>query len=616
MGFEARALDLEAAVAYVNGDLRKALSIYQRSLPMHERADDLDGTADVLTNMASMRSFLGEHDSALAQYARGLRIHEEIHDSMAIANDLNAIGRVHMVRGDHARAVDYFRRSIKLQRILRNERGIATSQINLGALYILQGDYTSAIAPYMDALRMARNLKDDHMSAKALVEIGTCQEALGDTSAARASYAESLRLRRGIGDAQGLLNATNKLGDLLRAQGRWVEAAARYKEAIAITDSIEHPFGHATALIGLARIHLNDGKPSKALDLGLAAERIAREAGDISLDRDAAALLFDTYKALGRNGEALARHERFLALNDSLMRERNQREVLRFEYAYNYEQQALRDSLNNVAATVRAEADQREKRLWLTGLLSIACVLGAAAWLRMLYVARTKKEIVRTQTELVASERAREATEVRIRIARDVHDQLGSDLTKLVMLGTEAKEVARTDSTRISNIASDIERIAGEANRSLGDIVWAIDPHHDSLAGLTERVRTYCERMFKYTTVEHTIDCIHEGPDRSLNPATKRDIYLMMREALNNTLKHADAKHISVRFISSATQVEFEIKDDGEGMSVDPRNGHGLTSMHLRAKRTGGTLAITSTAGIGTCVTFRAVLGAEAPGIT
>jgi signal transduction histidine kinase len=179
---------------------------------------------------------------------------------------------------------------------------------------------------------------------------------------------------------------------------------------------------------------------------------------------------------------------------------------------------------------------------------------------------------------------------VRTRIARDVHDQLGSDLTKLVMLSSEVKAVALEDPAELVRTAEHIERVAGEANRSLGDIVWAIDPDHDSLAGLTERVRAHVERMLTWSKVAYTVDCTHEGPDRTLDPATKRDVYLILREALNNALKHAKASHIGVTFRTSPVHVHMEVKDNGIGFI-----------MRARAERIGGNLSITSTNGTTVC---------------
>jgi hypothetical protein len=95
--FEARASELIAATWYVQGDLKTALLHYDTALALHERNGDDDGYADVITNVASVRSFMGQQDTA---------IHERIQDSASIANDLNAIGRIHMLRGDHVNAVE------------------------------------------------------------------------------------------------------------------------------------------------------------------------------------------------------------------------------------------------------------------------------------------------------------------------------------------------------------------------------------------------------------------------------------------------------------------------------------------------------------------------------
>ena len=413
---------------------------------------------------------------------------------------------------------------------------------------------------------------------------------------------EAVRMR--IDDRHGLVNVRNRIAGLLVEQGRYSDALEFYNSAEAMARTEDLPWGLGNALVGISHVLLLTAHPEKALRAALAADSAALIAEELNLRRDAAEVKYAALKDLGRWQEALSVHERIVQLSDSIMREENQREVLRNGYRYAYEKQAERDSLDHALAMFRAESSHRQQRSTLGWLLALLSLVAISIALRVRYVSRAKRALEDAQVRLVESERAREASEVRTRIARDVHDQLGSDLTKLVLLSTEAKEVAQTNTTAMHDIANDIERIAGEANRSLGDIVWSIDPHHDSLAGLTERVRAHCERMLKWSKVEHTIDCVHEGPDRSLDPATKRDIYLMLREALNNAIKYAQAKHISVRFRTSSVRVEFEVKDDGVGMDPANSNGHGLENLRQRAERIGGTISVNSLPGMGACVEF------------
>ncbi|MBK6627007.1 MAG: sensor histidine kinase [Flavobacteriales bacterium] len=602
--FEARASELFAAVWYVRGDMRTALLHYDTALALHKRNMDHDGQADVLTNMASMLSYLGDLDSALALYNEGLALHERLRDSAGIATDLNALGRVQMLRGDHARAVELYMRSLSIQEQLGNKRGICTSLANLGGLYLNQSDWKEALDHYRRAATIAEELDDKHQLGKQLEEIGSCLEELGDTAQAMRVLRRSEAVRMRIDDRHGLVNVRNRIAGLLVEQGRYSDALEFYNSAEAMARTEDLPWGLGNALVGISHVLLLTAHPEKALRAALAADSAALIAEELNLRRDAAEVKYAALKDLGRWQEALSVHERIVQLSDSIMREENQREVLRNGYRYAYEKQAERDSLDHALAMFRAESSHRQQRSTLGWLLALLSLVAISIALRVRYVSRAKRALEDAQVRLVESERAREASEVRTRIARDVHDQLGSDLTKLVLLSTEAKEVAQTNTTGMQDIANDIERIAGEANRSLGDIVWSIDPHHDSLAGLTERVRAHCERMLKWSKVEHTIDCVHEGPDRSLDPATKRDIYLMLREALNNAIKYAQAKHISVRFRTSSVRVEFEVKDDGVGMDPANSNGHGLENLRQRAERIGGTISVNSLPGMGACVEF------------
>lgn len=614
--FEARASELLAAVWYVRGDMRTALLHYDTALALHERNGDDDGQADVITNMASMRSALGDRDEALRLYAEGLAIHERIKDSLSIANDLNAIGTVHMARGDHARAVDLFARGLALQEKLNNQRGIATGRANLGVVHVNQGDFRNALVHFREALRVAEQLDDRHLMGRDLEEVGMCLEELGDTAAAMAHYKRSLSIREELRDAHGSVNVHNRIAQLHLSRGHLQQALSIYERNVALATEQELPRGLAIALVGKGEALLGTGRSAQALMAAREAGKAAALAEDLSAQRDAAALEHRVLRALGRWKEALDAQTLFIAYNDSLVSEKNQRAALRNEYKYTYEKQAIADSLAHASASAQEAlrheqriAQERARRNLALGLGACSALAVLAFWQRARLLKRTNKAVLAAQEQLMASERAREATEVRMRIARDVHDQLGSDLTKLVLLSGEAREAAQGNSAAVALVANDMERIAGEANRSLGDIVWSIDPHHDSLAGLTERVRAHCERMLKWSKVGHTIYCVHEGPDRSLDPAIKRDIYLILREALNNAIKYAKAEHIDVRFHTSTMQVEFEVTDDGIGMEVQESTGHGLGNMRSRAERSGGSLRITSRPGGGTRVSYAAELG-------
>ncbi len=531
----------------------------------------------------------------------------------------------------------------------------------LGLVYKLAGAPDKAEHAFIEEFRIGREIGHISLQNQALVHIASMRAARGEYDRAW-TVLDSC----GSGSPADSCMVLNERARIRALQGRTTEAKALLDRSLRVAAHSQNAWDSLPAITPLIRLEYADGRPAEGLVLattcarlaermgdvtaqcgcinlvgdgyrasgdprsaaiwyerGLAlAERIgnigvARELGDEGSMLYAASGLKEVYKEQGRTAEALRMTELWSTLKDSVQRMNGREEVLSARFS----EEALRDSLER-AAEERAEQLERkqaeQRNRWRLSAIIAVCIasvlIAIAFWNRARYMRRSNAALLDAQQKLVESERAREASEVRTRIARDVHDQLGSDLTKLVMLSNEAKEVAGSDTSGLNAIANDIERIAGEANRSLGDIVWSIDPHHDSLATLTDRVRTHCERMLIRSKVQHTIDCTHEGPDRPLDPATKRDIYLMVREALNNAIKYAKAEHIQVRFHTTASRVEFEVKDDGVGMAPGLGSGQGLNNLRHRAERLGGKLTASSVLGYGTVITFDAALQPVAHG--
>lgn len=616
--FEALAYDLQAVAWYVKGDLRKALSIYAVSLPMHESINSAESVADVIGNMASMHSFLGEHHQALSLYDRALRMHTRLKDTMGMANDINAIGRVHMVRGDHARAIDHFTQSLRFQHAIQNDRAIATGLTNIGSVLILQGDYATALPRFAEALAIAERLHDKDQQADALAQIGTCHLELGDTTKAQDHFEQALRLSEEIGDQRSVVMVTNKIADLLLDRGERFQALELFHKAADIAAQNELPFGHATALIGVATTLLDLNRAKDALSTARKAETIANEAEDLSLERDAAELLYRTHRALGHTGEALAYHERFLLLRDSVMREENQREALRNQFAYDQEREALADSLAHQEEKHGLElahaaliGRERARRTWsIAGLLIVAAV-AAGIWMRMRTLKRANIAIQAAQAKVVTIEKQREAEAVRTRIARDIHDDMGGDITKIVLLSHEARRSLEHDPEAVSSTLVRIVDLSRDVSHALHDVVNTVDPRSDDMALVLAHARDMVSRLLEGTALKAELDLRHDGTSRTLDPERKRSLLLLLKEAVNNVLKHARATHITVSFTTNNDRFDLLVKDDGQGFNTDAHVvGNGLHNMRARAATLGAELRLMSGPGLGSTIHVQGPLDA------
>jgi len=350
---------------------------------------------------------------------------------------------------------------------------------------------------------------------------------------------------------------------------------------------------------------------SKALPLLLRSDSIARaHSMPLNKRRDIPDVLSWVYEGLGDPVNALRYYKERSALHDSLRNDATRKEIERSERRNLH----TADSLERVAALRTQEQnhqqrlveEQARRNLLLAGLGCVV-VIALIAWSRWRLVRKKNAEILTAQERLVESEKAREAEQVRTRIARDVHDDISSDLTRIGMLGTAVQEEMTNDPERAARHLVRLKELSRKVGSSLQDIVWAVDPSHDTAASLVKRASLHTERMLASAPLNGTFDFTHHGLDVELDPATRRDIYLLLKEALNNALKYADARNLKVRLRTDADGFLLHVSDDGRGF--DPgsvrESGNGLGNMEQRALRLGASWSLISAPGHGTTMTVR-----------
>lgn len=203
--------------------------------------------------------------------------------------------------------------------------------------------------------------------------------------------------------------------------------------------------------------------------------------------------------------------------------------------------------------------------------------------------------------------RLREIEQLRIQIASDLHDDVGSRLTKVAMV-TEMvdRETPGTDRTKshIENIAATVREIT----RAMDEIVWTINPRNDTLDNLANYIFQYATEYFQNTGVRCRLDVPAELPDHPVSTEVRHNLFMAVKEAFNNVLKHSAATEVRVGLIVAGNLVTIVITDNGKGVSPDLTGsaGDGLVNMKQRLQRIGGHFGFRSAPGQGTTVTLEA----------
>ena len=202
-------------------------------------------------------------------------------------------------------------------------------------------------------------------------------------------------------------------------------------------------------------------------------------------------------------------------------------------------------------------------------------------------------------------ERERALAHERERIARDLHDDLGSSLARISLLSGLLK-ADRDNPGQIDSHAVKISQSADQTVRALEEIVWAVRPGSDSSQSLIEYIAHFANELFGDSGIHCRLDLPADLPSRPLPPDVRHNIFLVIKEALTNALKHAGAHEVLVRAEATESAIEIVVQDDGKGFDIKRQNrGNGLGNMRRRVQGMGGTLTIESCPGQGTVVRLK-----------
>ncbi|MES2892111.1 MAG: two-component regulator propeller domain-containing protein [Bacteroidota bacterium] len=198
---------------------------------------------------------------------------------------------------------------------------------------------------------------------------------------------------------------------------------------------------------------------------------------------------------------------------------------------------------------------------------------------------------------------------LRTRVARDLHDDMGSTLSTINILSAMAKSKMKTDALKTTEYLAKITDNSQRMMDAMDDIVWSIKPSNDSMQKIVARMREFAINVLepKDIALEFIID--EEVYDIKLNMEARRDFFLVFKEAVNNSAKYSKAEKLVLTITVRNKVLLLVVKDNGIGFDVAAAdNGNGLGNMQKRADGMNGKVAIHSKAGEGTEIVFKVPL--------
>jgi signal transduction histidine kinase len=235
---------------------------------------------------------------------------------------------------------------------------------------------------------------------------------------------------------------------------------------------------------------------------------------------------------------------------------------------------------------------------WFRGLLVVTFTAGVAATVRYVSFRRLRRQMARLEQQAALDKE-------RGRIAKDLHDDLGASMTQMTLLLELALQQKSTPAAVLDHVEDGL-RAGREAIKSLDAAVWAVNPANNTLPELVAYIGQFGMEFLQQAGIRCVLELPDQPPERPVSAELRHNLFLIVKEALNNIVRHARASTVRLQMTITPATLEMLIEDDGCGIEREPQDGlaDGLRNMRQRAEELKAEFRIESRPGGGTRLTF------------
>lgn len=241
----------------------------------------------------------------------------------------------------------------------------------------------------------------------------------------------------------------------------------------------------------------------------------------------------------------------------------------------------------------------------LTYIIAIIVMLLFVGFIIMVVFVYNKKQLIQQQENKIKEsefqnqllqkelERQKAIQVERERISQDMHDDLGAGISAIKLQAEFLKYKIKVES-----YIEDLEVIittSEDMNLAMREILWSLNSQHDTIGNFIDYTSLYVERFLDKTGITLQLDSNIIESETNLPVKARRNLFLVVKEAVHNVYKHSQAKNINIQFKQTSVDFKVEVIDDGIGLSEAVKKGNGLTNMELRMEKIDGKFEISKT---------------------
>lgn len=556
-----------ATDAYNNKEYARFLNYMQESLGLARinklYYEDLHRIRPALNNIFFHS---GDYSGAMKISAEGLALSQRLNDTNRVLHFSNVIGYIHMKQKNYQLASQYYALEENLARAIKDTLAIAKALMNRADLFIEEKKYDAAI--------------------------GLLQQSLEGYRTA------SNRLVFSLVDREASI--FNRMAETEKRKG---DIRAALQHVLSATRICEHQslylndYDEASYFVNAGDIYNRLQLPDSAIRFlrkGLAIAELIMHKENI---RDAMEQLAVSFSLQHRYDSAWVYQTAFTRLKDSISNATGQQEIMQRELSLKMQQQEI---IQN--------AELEKHKLWRNIIAGIAVFALIIAWFlynryRLRQENRYQQQVNRQRNEMFNAIAVTQDEE-RKRIARDIHDSLGSVLSAARLKLSSIRDNGQTLSEEQQQVLRVTMQLLDEASAELRSISHNIMPATLSKLGLIAALRNLFSAISTHSGLK--VEFSSHGFNTRLDEKTEMSVYRIILELVNNIVKHAGAGNAAVQLVRHPGYINLSVEDNGKGFDYTQTRQHtsgtGLANIFSRVEYLGGKMNVDAVAGRGTSV--------------
>lgn len=573
----------------------------KQSIAMSRQLKDDKMIAQALSDYGAILYVKGDYDQAMKILLESYAVRKKLRDEEGMASLDFKSGNVYFKQFALQKAMDYYLQALRYYEKKQNAQVVGTLETNIAAVYHGLKNYPKALEYLRRSEKYLTQTNQQSELANTIVGIGNVYFSQKDTLRAFDAFSRAAVLAEKVQNYPALTTAYNNLGLIYTYRKQPQRAIDYISKSLAIRKKINQMADAASSELSLAINYSSLGQFAKAKPLLLNALRVFTRDSIREKMANTYIQLIPVYASLGKVDSVNYYTDQYLKYVDENLNDNVLKISSELETKY---QTAKKEKL-----LLEQQAQAKRKNLMLL-LLSVFAVFIALIGYLIFRQQRLKNRQQQQEHELKMAitqiETQNKLQQQRLSISRDLHDNIGAQLTFIISSVDNIKYGFNVENPSLSGKLDHISNFAKSTIVELRDTIWAMNADAITFKDLELRVMNFIEKaksargniQFDFKISEHL-------SRTELSSIVGMNVYRTIQEAVNNAIKYADANRISIAIEGANNQISIAVSDDGNGF--DPENaatGNGLQNMKKRIKDIGGTCAITSEPGKGTTVSL------------